>query len=144
MRRWWDIQAFSGRASVARNHDDNDHAVEINAFHVAVQDELFWRYCGMLRRLFSVIQHLFHWCEGCPCHRSATMYAGDVREALQREVKCRCMLAGRRAPELAAGELERFLDCIQAQQSAALMDTLKDLLPTKRDAITGDFDKGCS
>ena len=72
------------------------------------------------------------------------MYAGDVREALQREVKCRCMLAGRRAPELAAGELERFLDCIQAQQSGDLMDTSKDLHPTQRNAITGDFDKGCS
>ena len=63
----------------------------------AVHSPFFWAYAFMISRLGATLQAVSNWSERCPCHdasQSLSIYSGKP-----------CPMAGRRAPEMAAGEL---------------------------------------
>eukprot|EP00959_Pyramimonas_sp_CCMP1952_P434421 9096549-Pyramimonas_sp.AAC.1 len=58
--------------------------------------------------ILTVLLHLMHWSEGCPCHSRKEAFANWQK--LIGASASTCPMAGRRAPNLAAGELMAVLN----------------------------------
>ena len=78
--------------------------VRAQRFDVAVRDSSVWQYMSMLRTLLAVSDELLQWFQSCPCHASNSK--ADCTRPLSG---FRCIMKGRRAPELASGFLDEFM-----------------------------------
>ena len=68
---------------------------------------------SLLVRIAQVVDHVENWMESCPCHYKDEGAIGSKVFSTRSS----CKMAGRRAPELAAGALDVLVqDCFQAQQ----------------------------
>ena len=106
-----------------------------------VRDESCWEYLCMLIRLSRVIDRLEHFFESCPCHYRKvpeSSLAGNVIF----QTRSSCCMAGRRAPELAAGILDKIASDDFALQRAELVSACRTLQPHQSEFILKDFAAG--
>ena len=96
----------------------------------------------------QLVMELFAWAEGCPCHTRQPSLDGNVFARQDRTFKEKtganlagCPLRGRRAPELAAGDLEDWLErlCDMASTRLLVMVRAQDLSDSDRSTLMADF-----
>ena len=108
----------------------------------AVRDASFWEYLGMLLRVARVIDHLEHWMEACPCHFKAPDNSDPLYGNKAFRTRYSCPMAGRRAPELAAGCLDELVKNTFRQQHTELLTACSALTHEQRNKILRDFASG--
>eukprot|EP00969_Alexandrium_andersonii_P284699 12585102-Alexandrium_andersonii.AAC.1 len=157
LRFAWSHQAFTfqhgaGAAAAA----DDDRGVHVHAVDKAITSEYFWRYCNLVDMLGDVLRHAQHWAEACPCHSKPDPAAPPLPPALsskdweKAQLKRRqhfakrfkvpsCPLASRRAPELATGRMEDFLDELLATCLQELQMLLRQLSQGEAATLVQDF-----
>lgn len=108
--------------------DDNDeHSTDMQAVDEGIQSPMFWAYIAMLRKVGGALTSIMNWAEQCPCHESDPDLQGADRhkvDGLRRRLSMsQCPLAGRRAPEAAAGALREFVvQLLRATNADVLVD----------------------
>lgn len=106
--------------------------VNVHTVDDAVKSDLFWRYARRVDLFDEVLENVCEMAEGCPCHTPEAVILGGARHGMrqQRETqKTPCCLSSCRAPEFAAGAVDRLLSkMLRVANGAVLMDP----------AVTGD------
>ncbi len=143
----WDKRRFCfGHQSAA------GESVVIDEVDRVITSEYFWTYAKVLDTLAEVIGELMTWSEGCPCHTDDPSLAGPSRHMRIRLFQERsgsatlCPLRGRRAPELAAGQVDRWVSRllqIAAARVAACVG-LNTLPGHERSTVLDDFEQARS
>ena len=108
----------------------------------AVHSAFFWQYMAMILRLARVVEHLEAWFEGCACHHRQPDASVPLESNVVWRSRLSCPLAGRRAPELAAGALDKMIADAFGKQRAELIVACSSLSPEHRGAVTQDFASG--
>ena len=141
MRFAWNLDKFTKRNNKQPRDDDNPHKLDWNDLDATIHSEFSWAYWLMFRSLGSVLQHLMKWSEGCACHWNLCQQSADDFKTLRM---CeRCPWRGRRAPDLAAGELLEELKQLGKREGTKLFSSLPKHLPANdKTAIMRDFRKG--
>ena len=124
--------------------DDSGEAREMQVplMTEAVRDASFWEYLGMLLRVARVIDRLEHWMEACPCHFKAPDNSDPLYGNKAFRTRYSCPMAGRRAPELAAGCLDELVKNTFRQQRTELLTACSALTHEQRNKILRDFASG--
>ena len=99
---------------------------------VAVHSTFFWKYLRMLREIGSVVLHLHHWAETCPCH-CAHKAASGVKAPSE------CPLKGLRGPEVCCGDLDEILDAAFDIPLGRIAVDCMELGHADMAKVTGDF-----
>ena len=107
LRGAWSKQKFSLNG---QNPDGKkSKSLDIELVDDACKSDLFWAYLDMTHELGQTIEHVMNWCESCPCHGHDKLLQGQKKHGktglLSRIGLSTCPLAGRRAPECAAGKV---------------------------------------
>ena len=133
------------------NAEDNEHATRLDLVDATIHSDFWWAYFGMLRRICSVLRKAIRWSEACPCHESLLYGEGyqnedsDDDEEIPAHIKegaNTCPLRGRRAPELATGDLLEFVNKIHTQVAVnVLMDMPATLDDEERKIIMQDYSR---
>ena len=121
---------------------DDDYAKRksnIDLVSSAVDNVGFWGWLGIFKLLGTVILRLFLWLSSCPCH-----FAEDLLDDLPASllgVWSKCCFKGRRAAELANGDL---LACAASELHKVKIKSLgkcrADLSDRERQEILADFE----
>ena len=106
----------------------------------------------MLQHICKVMRKAIRWAEACPCHEGL-LYGEDYDvddsddddERVPQRIRAAantCPFRGRRAPELATGDLVEFVGKIHTQVAAdVLLDIPSSLDDEDRKAIMQDYDR---
>ena len=135
--RYWSLPSVVGHAKLRKQSDDDGH-VRLQLFDASIKDPYVWAYCKMLKQLMSVIDHLMHWSEACPCHSGLS--GGPLNEWMCSN----CPLKGRRGPEMASGSLQKVLNQHVKMRSVSLLPELTSIANQDREAILRDFNDASS
>ena len=113
----------------------------ISAVTAAVSSSFFWAYAAMVDLLAGFSSELMGWAEGCGCpgHQHACR-SGRSRQDLNGH----CQLKGRRAPELAAGQLQQVIDTFLSGALSQLTGLCYHLPPADRTKIFEDWNSACA
>ena len=132
LRKAWHADLFGFRAIRDRGRDGHESidpaaggedpeapkrldAKSLEVLNDAITSQWFWSYAGMLAIVAETLTDLMAWSESCPCHHKAT---SSVRQLLP---KGRCPMAGKRAPELAAGDLDEYISSLLAARAGQVL-----------------------
>lgn len=132
LRYAWDIERFNyGRSTndLPQPPAEESCRMDLGLLNDAITGEFFWAYTFMVYSLVDTVSHSTHWVMGCPCHSSrAAVGNATARAALPQGRSC--PMAGRRAPEVASGELLSILrETWRVRASALRMESRLVLLP---------------
>ena len=109
-----------------------------------IVDHWWWVYMELVLIVHETCEELSTWSERCPCHESSSMERALRRMLLKSMRKAddmdTCCLKGRRAPELAAGHLSKFLDQLWPMQWLRLADGFLHLSEQQQQQLIGDFE----
>lgn len=152
LRASWDEVAYS-RGMDDPSQPSTEDGFSVHSITEILQDDFFCVYWQMQMRLRDSVFNLLRWAEGCPCHeelfRGASPYMRDMK--LRSEVKvsrlvpCRCPMAGCRAPEIVAGELDRFAERLRNSHLNSLMATCGVSLAVEQwDKLKQEWERGAS
>ena len=109
--------------------------MDLKFVDAAIQSQFFWSYLYMVARLSSVVEHLFHWADGCPCHPMC-----EAEDVLKR-TGVKCPMQGRKAPELAAGRLlEIVAELFHHSHAHLVLTGCRGLTPAGQSIILFDFE----
>jgi hypothetical protein len=135
----WDSDAFS-LGALGKCPDDTDEPsfkkqqVDrqfVSACDRAIKSDRFWAYAHMLLAINGFVEWISSWTEGCYCHSDVLCGQPTFRrrqKAMAAETGSKkCILKGRRAPELAAGALRTTFEKMVANSSALLSRLLSNL-----------------
>ena len=146
LRRFWDLDKirFHAPDRPVRQEPDagpafgDDHlrGPNLEVASEAIGSHAFWAWLRMVNELAEIVSHVENWFQSCPCHNTL-----DSQQRMQKLHGRSCPLRGLRAPELAAGAFEPFLQEIAALSAAAvtLMHTRHCQVPD-RAWILADFE----
>ena len=143
---FWDRGAFAEHAGAL----EADSLFDAAALTSSLGDRFFRAYSEMLQSLQAVVVEASVWAEGCPCH-PVPHQAGRDRRSLKRVDDQRqaelasgpCPLAGRRAPELAAGRLQEIIAELASQQISSITSKHSHLLDDNQcGMLVADFEIG--
>ena len=132
--------------------EDNEHANRIDLVDSTIRSEFWWAYFRMLQHICKVMRKAIRWSEACSCHEGLLYgedYGSDDSDDDDERVPQRiraaaktCPFRGRRAPELATGDLVEFVGKIHTQVAAdVLLDIPSSLDDEDRKAIMQDYDR---
>ena len=126
LRSHWNLKRFLS----VRGGDEDDGSDLFARADSAIRSPFFWAYLKFVLLIHGVINDLSSWCEGCPCH-------GFSSE--------RCILRGRRAPELASGMFIRFLTETFATASSMFTAVASGLGESSQEweALSKDWNCAC-
>ena len=116
-----------------------DTSVHVQRATEAFMSEDFWAMVALARIFAGWLAALMYWCLGCPCHSRRFR---DFFEMHQDNLRCplrTCM-----APNIAAGEMDRFqIRLAEEARAAVVVITLRPLLtPEQRAKILDEFAVG--
>ena len=114
---------------------DNDKHVQKAT--EAIGKLLFWATIELVSILSEVIGHLESWTQGCSCHPAQHCQAASLKK-----LKHQCPMRGRRCPELATGEVRRFVLRILAVAAAKLTRHVGALTRQQSQRMLQDFEAG--
>ena len=164
----WNPDKFLGRTQevdAEAAHDGDESGVkgeplDVESVTAAVRSDDWKVYGQMLLRLHEIGNFMSSWGSGCPCHEwlLASDESGRNRQAETLHATLRslsmpensdglprtCILAGKRAPELASGKWKTCLQAlVEKVRPQVLMDSFS--LPAEgRERILNDFEHGVS
>ena len=123
--------------------------IEVNpgAVTKVVADATWWAYLQAMFELQLCLHSLSQWCDGCSCHEHVLVdHSRFRREHSLRRLcsKGTCPLKGKRAPEMAAGQLERVLFQLEQASLVHLAVERPGVSEEGWNTITSDFHKACS
>ena len=135
LRFAWNLAKFQfGHAGEAPAPDD-EKGTDLNIADAAIRGALFWAYSNSMDVIAETLELLCGWAEGCLCHPKEFKLQGVKRhERRKRDGWTRahnarsCALSGCRAPELAAGALDKILVLLFDRAHAEIL-----LLPSVRE-----------
>jgi hypothetical protein len=143
---FWDQTAFSG-------HDgglETDSVFDVALLTSSLGSPFFRAYSEMLQSLQDVVVEASVWAEGCPCHvvphqtgkdRRSLKHADEVRQTELGSGPC--PLAGRRAPELAAGRLQDIIAGLASRHICGITARFGAQLDSKQCiSLAADFETG--
>ena len=122
----------------------------------AVTSELFWKYSHFLHIVAGMVDVQSSYCEGCSCHEGEGLKHNGYH-VRAREISLRlrtainegdptplpypatCPLKNRRAPEIASGMFERFLQDTMTVTKEKLLDFRGTLPDSDWQIILGDW-----
>ena len=124
--------AWNADAWVAGFDPEKQAANKFQTLRLAIPSPFFWAYAHMIQHLQLGLDKISFWAENCPCHEkmprsgnSNDRLVGTMREEtpsidvwqalmpdrkVSKSLWASCPMRGKRAPELAAGLLQRQLD----------------------------------
>ena len=147
LQTYWNTSALTDSRSREEEANEEFDAAAIGAI---IADPFFEAYSEMLQCLQSVVTEASIWAEGCPCHpvehtpghsHRARKLADCVRQAELGSQAC--PLAGRRAPELAAGMLQAVIAGLSEKHiSLCFLQRRRLLSEIQWCKIASDFEAG--
>ena len=93
----------------------------------AIKSDWFWAYVAMISVLAETLIDIMGWAEACPCHHQAS---SSVLQWLPPKA---CPMKGRRAPELAAGECQKFILSVLGNRGREVLMACAPWLSKKSD-----------
>lgn len=108
--------------------EDRDGEFDMEQFSASLRAPLFWLQLDSILAIEDVVLGLANWSEACPCHyRWLGQMSRRERELymtafINLRGKDTCPLVGRRAPELAAGQLNSVLETLARKGLADLLN----------------------
>eukprot|EP00972_Heterocapsa_arctica_P034983 5149470-Heterocapsa_arctica.AAC.1 len=126
-------------------------AVNLDKVDEAFKSEFMWSWIRSIKALVAVCGHLEHWFEACPCHRfrrnDEDLHWEQSRAAFSRRLGlsevASCPLQGMRAPELAAGDLDSFVDdLLHPAMAQVVVQQTAGCTQEERAWILEDFEAG--
>ena len=112
----------------------------------AVKDAFFWAAMHMMSHFSALLDHAQAWLLGCSCHPPAARQ--ELEEVLGKsavDTAEKCVMRGRRGPDLATGQFRRvFNEVAHEQEDLLLMVHVAGLSETDRRDIMLDFEAGRS
>ena len=140
---YWNLDKVVGAAPQPHAPEDaRDTYASATLMTECVRSHRFWCYTNMLVRLSRVIDRLENWCEACPCHYKSPPDSLPLSSNAIFRTRSACPLAGRRAPELAAGALDTLIQECFKTQHAELLVTCASLPRDEADSVLQDFARG--
>lgn len=141
------MHAFTSGFSKAKADEDNNKQFNPHAVSTILADPLFHAYNMFLLSVGNTLKQLCSWVESCPCHGAPSSVPSVRRRAkkqagsqLPSMLQPMCLVAGCRAPELAAGALEARIADIAATGYEDLLASLpQNLSGADRLIILNDF-----
>ena len=121
---------------------DAHSAEDAELMTATVRDNTWWQYLRMLLHVSRVVEHMEHWMEACPCHYRKPDNAAPLSGNQAFRTRYACPMAGRRAPELAAGALDEIIQEEFRAQRVELLLACSALTPDHLDKILKDFARG--
>ena len=154
LKQFWNVATFEA-GSRLRDADAADSRTKFNPKNLAdtLKDPLFSCYTAMVLGIFTVLEDLAGWFEGCsfhedcikgiPRHKAKSRLAEEF--VADREFSG-CPMMGKRGPELAAGCIHNVFEALGANTRTALLEDCTTLgLPSgQQHVVFEDFEKGLS
>jgi len=112
----------------------------------AVLSHMFWAYVKMISFLSNICGHIRCWFESCSCHGHLSLSSVQMKPHQVafpdrlRKISTSCPLAGRRSPELAVGDLDKFIDDLVSIRLVDVLSCCADLQPAEVGTVIADFD----
>jgi hypothetical protein len=159
----WDPAKFLGRETDDALQEEDKNLLNLPVLTKAIRSSKWWSYTAMLNELHRYIASLSRWAEGCPCHGwqeplfgfSEPTYSEstDILCACRRELSLPradgdgphfvCPLKGKRAIELAAGDLSAFMrEIAEAHFSTVVVACDVGLEAAAMTEVLNDFNYG--
>ena len=129
LRAAWRAELLQGAGG------DQRGTVEVGVCSAAIESDYFWAYLFMVNIVSGICNHIFSWCQSCPCHR------GQDLERLRR-VSGPCPNQGRLLPQLACHELETFAEQLFVSNHFEVLGGARGLQPQQIMRILGDYESG--
>ena len=154
LRQRWDIQkfCFSEPQSSSAPEQDGEEAegrLQIQQLDEALRDPGFWTYSHMVNLLADMLHRIELIGESCVCHMPSSVVvslAGDSEQWDTEDLKLfraeGCPLRGRRAPELAVGDVHLAIRSLATSAHARLLTLGGHLRPQELAEIMEDLAKG--
>ena len=137
---YWDLsKVLGGAPGPDATDEDRDSFADGSKMSEAVSSPCWWEYLCMIIRLGRVVDHLEHWFEACPCHYRTVPESASLSGNTIFRTRYSCPLAGRRAPELAAGALDDVVQQTLQTQHAELLMACSSLPSEDRDTVLKDY-----
>ncbi|CAE7195772.1 unnamed protein product [Symbiodinium natans] len=128
LRRFWDLGKMrflvpgqANRPERAEENagaafgDDHPRGPNLELASEAIRSHVFWAWVRMVSELAEIVSHTENWFQSCVCHNAA-----ESQKRLLLTHGQSCPLRSLRAPELASGAFEPFLQEISALSAAAV------------------------
>ena len=155
----WDADKFMAKSQgpehARQDQDLENEALDVGRISEAVKSARWKVYGQMILRLHQIANFISSWGSGCPCHHwpsKSNKYMQALDDALHSlghpmdadGPRCACILAGKRAPEMATGRWKELMcELVEELRPQVLMDTLS--LPEQdQESILNDFEHGVS
>ena len=155
----WDADKFMAKSQgpehAQQDQDLENEALDVGRISEAVKSAQWKVYGQMILRLHQIANFISSWGSGCPCHHwpsTSNKYMQALDDALHSlghptdadGPRCACILAGKRAPEMATGRWKELMgELVEELRPQVLMDTLA--LPEQdQESILNDFEHGVS
>lgn len=142
----WDVRRYVEGFSKDKADAEKDRKFNPHAVAHTLADPMFHAYNIFLLTVGNILRRLCAWMEACPCHASFVRALGSWRKRkvswrsiFPNMVQPKCMVAGCRAPEVAAGALEERLRDIASMSCEDMMAAFPVDLEEDRKALTQDF-----
>jgi hypothetical protein len=127
--------------------------VDLAAIEKFVKDHFFWSYSLMLQKLHGILSDFLSWAESCPCHCSIRSLSAEGHLRLASELRTLgltgqdgrnhiCIMAGCRAPEMAAAKWKSIFHDLGNQRCIDLVTACDDVNVAALSNVTSDFDEG--
>lgn len=139
--------SYRGSSSTVRPRSQSADADQggpnkmINAVTTAVKSSFFWAYVAMVDLLAGFSSGLMGWAEGCGCPGHQHTCHGQPN---RHDLNGRCQMKGRRAPELAAGQLQQVIDTFLSGALSQLTGLCYQLSPPDKTKIFEDWNNACA
>ena len=133
--RWgWSMERYSEGRVVANADEDDPHHVNVGVVNDALTCSTWWASLRVLDELHATLRFAFAWAEGCHCHNVGRPTSRGKRLAAS------CPVRGRRAAEVATGDLLQELNARLATSSAELMVTLQHVPAEDVSLLLAEFE----
>ena len=117
LRVVWDATKYGDRAQ--REPEDGDQAAnkagaaafDLQLITASMRDNLFFCYMSLLLQVDALPEKVSRWAEGCSCHELIMVGKSPFRRSTLLGGHP-CPMAGKRAPELAAGHIPEVLNAL--------------------------------
>lgn len=144
LRFAWDLNKFTFNNPRPAPNNNDPERLDIGCVDSAIRSPLFWAYTFMVSTIAEVVNHMTYWLMACPCHPScssigATLGRAGVSSEGSRQTSA-CPMAGRRAPEVASGEMNRICDELWGMSSSRLRlhASVRDLPTSEQSRVLTD------
>jgi hypothetical protein len=119
------ITCIASGVQGGRGVKDSEDGVNFTVVDEGIRSPMFWAYLNMMEFVRQCLSAISDWSESCPCHGADPALHGKNKDKLSGLVHrigfSECPMAGRRAPEAAAGAIKDFVADLLRKANADLI-----------------------